>query len=85
MENKKVYPSVYPDPMRGAEQSYSNQEPYSLDTGMTLRDYFAGLAMEKVTLHKDIREPWRNIGLMDDFANNCYRVADAMMKAREET
>jgi len=85
MENKKVYPSAYPDPMRGVEQSYSNQEPYSLDTGMTLRDYFAGLAMEKVTLHKDIRESWRNRGLMDDFANNCYKVADAMMKAREET
>jgi hypothetical protein len=46
-----------------------------INEGMTLRDYFAGQAM---------------IALMSNSVNNqydaiyCYRIADAMLKAREE-
>lgn len=36
---------IYPDPMRGAEQSFTNQSPHELLTGLTKREYFAGLAM----------------------------------------
>ncbi|OPB96868.1 hypothetical protein BAS10_07410 [Elizabethkingia meningoseptica] len=37
---------IYPDPMRGAEQSYTNQTPNDLPTGLSKREYFAGLAMQ---------------------------------------
>jgi hypothetical protein len=44
--------------------------PYS--PGMTLRDYFAAKAMSEVT--------WKDV---DASAKDCYRLADAMLKARE--
>lgn len=37
---------INPDPMRGAEQTYSNQNPYEHPTGLTKREYFVGLAMQ---------------------------------------
>ena len=37
---------AYPDPMRGAEQSYTNQSPWELQTGLTKREYFAAMAMQ---------------------------------------
>lgn len=39
---------IYPDPMRGAEQSYSNQTPNDLPTGLSKKEYFAGLAMQGI-------------------------------------
>lgn len=44
MENGKQ--PIYPDPMRGAEQSFTNQSPHDLSMGLTKREYFAGLAMQ---------------------------------------
>ena len=85
METKKNIPSVYPDPMRGAEQSYSNQNPYSLQTGLNIRDYFASKAMQGI-----ISSP--NYGIFDvtndvhiPTIEQCYKIADAMLKVREET
>ena len=47
METKKTSnPNALPDPMRGTEQSFSNQTPWDLEEGMTLRKYYAGLAMQ---------------------------------------
>lgn len=37
---------VYPDPMRAAAQSHSNQEPWNLEAGLTKREYFASIAMQ---------------------------------------
>ena len=45
-------------------------------TGMTLRDYFAGLAMQGLLTHDDE-------GLIPETARDAYRYADAMLKARE--
>lgn len=39
---------AFPDPMRGAEQSYSNQTPHNLDTGLTKREMFAMAAMQGI-------------------------------------
>jgi hypothetical protein len=39
MENGKE--PIYPDPMRGAEQSFTNQTPHDLPIGLTKREYFA--------------------------------------------
>lgn len=37
---------VYPDPMRGADQSLGNQDPYALPIGLTKREYFAAMALQ---------------------------------------
>jgi hypothetical protein len=39
---------AFPDPMRGAEQSIINQSPHHEAQGMTLREYYAGLALQGV-------------------------------------
>jgi hypothetical protein len=45
------------------------------ERGMNLRDYFAAQAMLKMTWNK---------GDDDIDAADCYKIADAMMKAREK-
>ena len=56
--------------------------PVSADTktfqGMTLRDYFAARAM----LARGFTV--RPYDTTDETAKDCYRMADAMMKAREQ-
>jgi len=44
--------------------------------GMTLRDYFAAKAMQGL-LSSDVNAP------LETFAKQSYKVADAMLKARE--
>jgi hypothetical protein len=46
--------------------------------GMTLRDYFAAKAMPTIYAEALGGEDWR-----DDVAREAYRMADAMLKARE--
>ena len=46
--------------------------------GMTMRDYFAAKAMQGIILH-----PQGLAGLWDEAAQESYKVADAMLKARE--
>ena len=46
-------------------------------TGMSLRDYFAAKAMEA----KDFTV--RPYDTTDEVAKDCYRMADAMLKARQ--
>lgn len=45
------------------------------EEGMDLRDYFAAKAMQKIT--------WKK-GEEAEAAEDCYVIADAMMKAREK-
>lgn len=45
--------------------------------GMTLRDYFAAKALEQ---HGFLIRPYDTT---DEAAKDCYRMADAMLKARE--
>ena len=48
------------------------------EEGMTLRDYFAAKAMQAFESRQDLDDiPAFNK------ANRCYRIADAMLKARE--
>ncbi|WP_395045930.1 hypothetical protein [Flavobacterium sp.] len=76
-ENKKPEnPSVYPDPMRGAEQSCSNQNPWQLESGMTLRDYFAAKAMQYFISAN-------NGNFSENDASQIFYIADAMLKQRE--
>ena len=47
--------------------------------GMTLRDYFAAKALQAFESRKDLDD----IAAINK-ANRCYRIADAMLKAREQ-
>jgi hypothetical protein len=62
-------------------------------TGMTLRDWFAGMVIQGMSTLEDGRTPhreedkkdieaWRDRLLLDD-AKAAYRQADAMLKSRE--
>jgi len=51
---------------------------FDYGTGMTLRDYFAAKAMQGFESRKDLDD----IAAIDK-AKRCYRIADAMLKARE--
>jgi len=46
--------------------------------GMTLRDYFAAKAMQAIVSKEVSHVSW-----VDEYAKNSYKMADAMMKARE--
>jgi hypothetical protein len=48
-----------------------------VEGGMTLRDYFAAKAMQRLLTSDDIDVSYATAVL-------CYRMADEMMKAREE-
>ena len=86
-EKKPSNPSLFPDPMRGAEQSYSNQSPWQLDTGATLRDFFANSAMQSIIIRLN-GNPLINWGqhgesTLELLSKDAYSIADAMLKQRE--
>lgn len=74
-----AFPCIPPDPNPGA---YSQ---FPVGIGMTLRDYFAAKAMPAIYTEVVRRasdegwpEDWR-----DGIAQDAYKMADAMLKARE--
>ena len=48
-------------------------------SGMSLRDWFAGMAMQGIYA-SDVHNQWR----AEKAAKSAYRTADAMLKAREQ-
>jgi hypothetical protein len=52
---------------------------YQHTEGMTLRDYFAAKAMQAIVSKEVSHVSW-----VDEYAKNAYKMADAMLKAREE-
>ena len=52
-----------------------------ISSGMSLRDYFAGQIIAKFTNESAHMNPWWDGG--ERAAESAYRVADAMLKARE--
>lgn len=49
------------------------------DGGMTLRDYFAAKAMQANRSRTSVYSSW------DDLAKDAYELADAMLRAREQS
>lgn len=64
--------------LRANWDSNSQVAFYYTDGGMTLRDYFAATAMNKLLTNYAVRDFFSNI------ANDAYAMADAMLKARGE-
>jgi len=54
------------------QSAFPHESHIQLNTGMTLRDYFAAKAIR-----------WDDTKSYEEDAANAYRYADAMMKARE--
>jgi hypothetical protein len=52
---------------------------FDAEDGMTLRDYFAAKAMQAIIDQQDVYR-----GEVDSAAWMAYRMADAMLKAREQ-
>jgi hypothetical protein len=50
-----------------------------MNTGMTLRDYFAAKAIQGLISEPSIQ------GTIEEFAHRAYAIADAMIKARGKT
>lgn len=55
----------------------------SMAPGMTLRDYFAATAIEKMSWVFYMGQKETERSLKED-AKRCYEIADAMLKARNE-
>jgi len=60
-------------------QAFPMRKQVVLQQGMTLRDYFAGKAMNAALSTPTQQE----IGI-ERMANSCYEIADAMLKARKD-
>lgn len=76
--NKETGGPAFPCEMLGVDEHGSYRKPYE---GMTLRDHFAGLAMQGLVHHFDFgtfRDDPMRLALWS------YDAADAMMKAREQ-
>ena len=58
-----------------------NQWGYAVNSGMTLRDYFAAKAMQGLitSLHSKPYPEWQTVEWISESA---YGIADAMLKAR---
>jgi hypothetical protein len=59
-----------------AHQLESNRDGYAITGGMTLRDYFAAKAMQGYLAQNKAYD-------FEDIAAVSFRMADAMLKARE--
>ena len=64
---------AFPRPLGGDVNNYWNRE----QDGMSLRDWFAGQALAGLFANPNA------IGTFQDIADDTYKVADAMLKARE--
>ena len=77
-----VHPVRLPIPY--AIHAPDTPQPTELHTGMSLRDHFAGLAMQAFlnghVSHYGHENPWP----YDAMASEAYDVADAMLRAREK-
>jgi len=72
--------------MKDGGPAFPTHTPDMVIFGMTLRDWFAGMALQAhlnenfLSRDKDGGAPWDN----EDIAIMCYMTADAMLKEREK-
>lgn len=79
MSNKPENPPAFPSIIQKRNDlGFMESAPFT--EGMTLRDYFAAKAMSAIIRNLSGIQP-NDLPFM---ANDCYHVADAMLKAREE-
>lgn len=52
--------------------------------GMTLRDYFAGKVIAGLPLGNESTDKFYELAMAESFAKRAYRIADAMVKVRDQ-
>ncbi len=73
MKNPQAFPTSHEEP--DDYNGHNNSKKTVIDQGMTLRDYFAAKALPfLMAAYED----------MDAIAGVAYKMADAMLKAREQ-
>lgn len=73
-------------PRSGAYANMGTPRAHSQE-GMSLRDWFAGMALQGLTVGTDLEQAAHR-GLWPDHdkaTKFCYAIADAMLKAREQS
>lgn len=76
-----AFPAVISGETWPGDYAGSQCHSYNSAGGMTLRDYFAGQALgAMVACFLQSGDAWNGY---DDLSQSVYRVADAMLKARE--
>jgi hypothetical protein len=73
--NKKAFPYY-------ESNAYAGQVILG-DKGMSLRDYFANSAMQGLLVNIGRNDYKNNIKGIEILAEDCYKIADAMLKQRE--
>ena len=63
---------------------HPSEECHYKDAGMTLRDYFAGKAMQALITGPDVMDDHYEEETNEHVAKRSYFIADAMLKARQE-
>ena len=63
---------------------HPSKECHYQDAGMTLRDYFAGKAMQALITGPDVMDDHYEEETNEYVAKRSYFIADAMLKARQE-
>lgn len=75
-------------PKAGNEFSEMEWVPAAAESGMTLRDYFAAKAMQSQMLNTKEMDYWAQDYSVNEMwifcAKNAYRMADAMLKVRNQ-
>ena len=77
--NEPAFPRPY------SHDDYREEVDYLAQDGMTLRDYFAAKAMQAYLNDDSLEELYiaLNKDVKQELSKNAYKMADAMMKARE--
>lgn len=67
----------------GAAFPWNGQHVWKPEKGMSLRDWYAGMALRAqvstFSIHCDEKETWS-----EKLAKSCYEIADAMIKERSK-
>jgi hypothetical protein len=73
---------IYPDPQRGAEQSQSNQTPWKLESGLTKREYFAGLFIQGIlSAQTEMRSNGHdNTGQFQTIVSEALEITDELLR-----
>lgn len=74
-------------PVTFKHEHHNGEVTYREHPGMSLRDWFAGMALQGELAAQDVRNDGRGTGVLnaaelDSHAKWCYLIADAMLRAR---
>ncbi len=73
---------AFPDPSRGGESNIGNQDPLGMPAGITIREYFAAMAMQGLLANSNLHRHGRFE--IDKCIQTCMLAADELLKQLEQ-